>query len=191
MDSDKSMTLKEPAVALIELRSIARGVKTADDMVKKAPERLLDARTVCPGKYMILIAGETAAVEESYRIGLETGGEMVVDDLFLPYAHHQLIPAMQACAIVPKMEALGVVETFTVASVILSADSAVKAADVSLIEVRMANGLGGKSFYTMTGPLHELEAAVEAGVEIIRPAGTLVCREIIPNPHEDINLKLL
>ncbi|MBF0633477.1 MAG: BMC domain-containing protein [Nitrospinae bacterium] len=185
------MTLKEPAVALIELRSIARGVKTADDMVKKAPVRLLDARTVCPGKYMILIAGETAAVEESYRIGVATGGEMVVDELFLPYASHQLIPAMQACAPVPKMDALGVVETFTVASVILSADAAVKAAGVSLIEVRMANGLGGKSFYTMTGPLNELEAAVEAGVAIIKSAGTLVCREIIPNPHEDINLKLL
>lgn len=191
MDNSKSMTLKEPAVALIELRSIARGVKTADEMVKKAPVRLMEARTVCPGKYMILIAGETAPVEESYRIGVDTGGEMVVDELFLPYAHHQLIPAMQACAPVPKMEALGVVETFTVASVILSADSAAKAADVRLIEVRMANGLGGKSFYTMTGALNELEAAVEAGVEIIRPAGTLVCREIIPNPHEDINLKLL
>lgn len=191
MGGDNGMTLKEPAVALIELRSIARGVKTADDMVKKAPVRLLDARTVCPGKYMILIAGEVAAVEESYRIGVATGGEMVVDELFLPYASHQLIPAMQACAVVPKMEALGVVETFTIASVILSADAAVKAAGVSLIEVRMANGLGGKSFYTMTGPLNELEAAVEAGVEIIKSAGTLVCREIIPNPSEDINLKLL
>ena len=181
----------EPAVALIELRSIARGVKTADEMVKKAPVRLLEARTVCPGKYMIIVAGETAAVEDSYKIGVETGAEMVVDDLFLPYAHQQLIPAMQSCTSIKEIEALGVVETFTVASVILSADAAAKAANVNLIELRMANGLGGKSFYTMTGALNELEAAVEAGVGIIEKAGTLVCREIIPNPHSDINLKLL
>lgn len=185
------MTYKEPAVALIELRSIARGVKTADEMVKKSPVRLLEARTVCPGKYMILVAGEVAAVEEAYKAGVEYGREMIVDELFLPYAHEQLIPAMEACVSVDKMESLGIVETFTVASVIRSADAAAKAADVTLIELRMANGLGGKSFYTMTGDLNELEAAMDAGVGAIADDGALVCREIIPNPHPDINLKLL
>lgn len=181
----------EPAVALIELRSIARGVKTADAMVKKAPVRLLEARTVCPGKYLILVGGETAAVEEAYNAGVDIGAELIVDELFLPYAHSQLIPAMQACSYVSGMQALGVIETFTVASVILSADAAAKAAEVELIELRMANGLGGKSFFTLTGALNELEAAVEAGVAIIEKSGSLVCREIIPNPHGDINLKLL
>ncbi len=185
------MNYNEPAVALIELRSIARGIKTADEMVKKAPVRLLEARTICPGKYMILIAGETAAVEESYKQGIVIGAEMVIDDLFLPNAHEQLIPVMESCVDVSEIDSLGVVEIFTVASVILSADAAVKMANVTLIELRMANGLGGKSFYTLTGELHELTAAVEAGVDIIEELGTLVCSEIIPNPHPDINLKLL
>lgn len=185
------MSYDDPAVALIELRSIARGVKTADAMVKKAPVRLMEARTVCPGKYIILIVGETEAVEQSLNAGMETGREMIVEDLFLPHAHSQLIPAMEACVDVAAIESLGIVETFTVASVILSADAAAKAAGVTLIELRMANGLGGKSFYTMTGRLHEVEAAVEAGVSIVEPNGTLLCSEIVPNPHEDINLKLL
>ncbi|MBI4666602.1 MAG: BMC domain-containing protein [Nitrospinae bacterium] len=185
------MSYNEPALALIELRSVARGVATADVMVKKAPVRLLEARTVCPGKYMILVAGETAAVDEAYRAGLEKGAELIVDQLFLPYAHAQLIPAIQACVPAPEMKSLGVVEVFTVASALLSADAAVKAAEVTAIEIRLANGLGGKSFYTITGDLNELEAAVDAGVSIIQTTGTLVCREIIPNPHGDINLKLL
>jgi len=182
---------EDPAVALIELRSIARGVKTADAMVKKAPVRLLEARTVCPGKYIILIGGETQAVEDSFNAGLECGAEMVVDELFLPHADLQLIPAMEACTQVEGIDSLAILETFTVASVILSADAAAKAARVELIELRMANGLGGKSFFTMTGALHEIEAAVEAGVAMLEKNGTLVCVETVPNPHEDINLKLL
>ncbi|MDH5478679.1 MAG: BMC domain-containing protein [Nitrospinota bacterium] len=181
----------DPAVALLELRSIARGVKTADAMVKKAPVRLLEARTVCPGKYIILIGGETQAVQDSYNEGSQIGAEMIVDELFLPHAHHQLMPAMQACTQVGEIDSLAILETFTVASVILSADAAAKAADIQLIELRMANGLGGKSFFTMTGPLPDIEAAVEAGVAIMEAAGTLVCVETVPNPHADINLKLL
>jgi len=181
----------DPAVAVVELRSIARGVKTADAMVKKAPVRLFEARTVCPGKYIIVIAGETQAVTDSFHAGLEAGAEMVVDEMLLPYAHDQLVPAMEACAEAPRMDSLAIMETFTVAAALLSADAAAKAAAIELIELRMANGLGGKSFYTMTGELSQIEAAVEAGVAIIEPNGTLVCSEIVPNPHEDINLKLL
>lgn len=185
------MAYEDPAVAMVELRSIARGVKTADAMVKKAPIKLMEARTVCPGKYIIIIAGETGPVEESHKEGVELAGEMIVDDMFLPNADKQLIPAMEACVSVKKILSLGIVETFSVASVILSADAAAKMADVTLIELRMANGLGGKSFYTMTGELYEIEAAMDAGVSIIEPAGTLLCKEIIPNPSDDINLKLL
>jgi len=151
----------------------------------------MEARTVCPGKYIIVIAGEVGPVEEAHKAGMETGSEMIVDEMFLPNAHEQLIPAMEACVEVSEIDSLGIIEVFTVASVILSADAAAKAAEVTLIELRMANGLGGKSFYTMTGKLNELEASVEAGLGVIEELGTLVCREIIPNPHRDINLKLL
>ncbi|MBI4828272.1 MAG: BMC domain-containing protein [Nitrospinae bacterium] len=181
----------DPAIALVELRSVARGVKTADAMVKKAPVRLLEARTVCPGKYMILIAGETQAVSDAFAAGIEQAGELLVDELMLPHADKQLIPAIQACVSVDAVDSLAIIETYTVASALLSADAAAKAARVSLIELRLANGLGGKSFYTMTGALDDIEAAAEAGVNIIESQGTLVCREVVPNPHTDINLKLL
>ncbi len=181
----------EPSIALIELRSIARGIKTADDMVKKATVRLMEARTVCPGKYIIVVAGEVGPVEESYAAGMESGKEMIIDDMFLPNAHEQLIPAMEVCVDIDSAISLGIVETFSVASVILSADAAAKAAEIELIELRMANGLGSKSFYTMTGELNQVEAALEAGTTIIEEQGMLLGSEIIPNPHPDLNLKLL
>ena len=182
--------IEKPAIALIELRSIARGLKTCDEMMKKAPVQLLEARTLCPGKYMILVAGSVAPVEESFNKGMEIGDDMVVEELFLPNAHEQLIPAMEVCTTPPKVDALAVLETFTVASTILAADASAKAANISLIEMRLANGLGGKSFYTMTGEIAEIEAAVDAGKKAIEDMSTLVAVEIMPRPHKDLVLKV-
>ncbi|MBI5184512.1 MAG: BMC domain-containing protein [Nitrospinae bacterium] len=179
------------AIGLIELRSVARGIRVCDAMMKKAPVKLMEARTVCPGKYMVLVRGDVASVEEAVREGISIGAELVVDELFLPQVHGQVIPAMEACTEVAGLAALGIVETFSVASAIVSADTAVKAAKVDLIELRLANGLGGKSFYTLTGDISEVEAAIEAGIRNLMEGGTLVAKEIIPAPHADLNFKLL
>jgi len=180
----------KPAIALIELRSIARGMKTCDEMVKKAPVKLLDARTLCPGKYMILITGTVGSVEESFKKGIEVGGDMVVEELFLPNAHPSLIPAMEACAEAGEVDAFAVLETFTVASSILASDASAKASNIRLIEMRLANGLGGKSFYTMTGEIADIESAVDAGKNAIEDKASLVAVEILPRPHKDFILKV-
>jgi microcompartment protein CcmL/EutN len=178
--------IEKPALALLELRSIARGVRACDEVLKKAEVQLLDARTLCPGKYMILFAGPVSPVEESFKKGLEIGADMMVDELFLPNASLQIIPAMEACAVTPEVDALAVFETFTVASTILAGDAAAKAASVHLIEMRLANGLGGKSFFTMTGELADIEAAVLAGKLAIAHLGAIVAVEILPRPHKDL-----
>ncbi len=182
--------IEQPAIALVELRSIARGMKTCDEMMKIAPVQLLDARTLCPGKYMILIAGSESPVDESYRKGLDVADELIVDELFLPNAHEQLIPAMEVCATPPDVDALAAFETFTVASTILGADAAVKAANVHLIEMRLANGLGGKSFFTMTGELSEIEAAVDAAKSAVQDVSNMVAVEIMARPHKDLVEKI-
>lgn len=178
--------IEKPALALIELRSIARGIKACDEVMKKAPVQLLEARSVCPGKFIILIAGNEASVDESFRMGAKIGADQVVDELFLPNAHEQLIPAMEACATPPPVDALAAFETFTVASTILAGDAAVKAAEVHLIEMRLANGMGGKSYFTLTGEIAQVEAAVEAGKEAIKDTSTLVAAEIMARPHKDL-----
>ena len=58
-------SMKEPALGLIELKSIARGIIATDAIVKKAPVKLLGTHPICPGKYMIIFAGEAAAQSDS------------------------------------------------------------------------------------------------------------------------------
>jgi len=181
----------EPAIALLELNSIAQGVFACDAMVKKAPVRLLEATSICPGKYIVLVAGEVAPVEDSLQAGLEAGGGYVVDQLLLPQVHEQVIPAILALTEVEELAALGVVETFSVAASILAADAAAKAAAIQLIEVRIAKGLGGKGFVTLTGEIADVEAAVAAGVDKAAEKGLLVSWVVIPAPHEDLTGRML
>jgi microcompartment protein CcmL/EutN len=179
------------AIGLIETISIAVGVMITDEMAKTAPVEILEATAICPGKYMVLIAGDVSPVEDSLKRGVEVGGDVVVDTLFIPYVHRQVFPAILGATDIAQLGALGVVETFTVASTILAADAAAKAAPVELIEIRLAKGLGGKAFFTMTGELFDVEAATAAALEVVRKTGNLVRSVVIPRPHEDLGSKIL
>jgi microcompartment protein CcmL/EutN len=175
-----------PALALIEVASIARGHRVADAMVKRAPVELLRCDPVSPGKLLVLVAGEVAAVDEAFRAGLEVAAQGTLDKLFLPRAHDQLPAALRGEARAgDDVDALGIVETTTVAATILAADAAVKAAVVRLIEMQLARGIGGKAYFTVTGALDEVEAAVEAGVGVV-DAATVYATEIIAAPHADL-----
>lgn len=179
--------LHRPALACIEVSSIARGIRMCDEMAKKAPIRVLESTTICPGKYIVVIGGEVEMVEESFRKGLEVAGPAVVDQLLLPNAHPQLIPAIEAATEVAEVKAAGVVETFAVASAILAADAACKRAAIQLIEIRLARGLGGKAFFTLTGEQADVEASVAAAEAILgQESGLLLRTEVIPHPHPDM-----
>ena len=169
-----------PAIALIEFDSIAVGITAGDAMVKKAPLVMLKAGTVHPGKYLVLVGGDVASVEESYQEGLRIGGESVVDDLMLPDIHRQVHDSLLGRKITSRFEALGVIETSTVASNINAADGAVKGADVTIMEIRLADGLGGKSFTLIGGKLEEVEAAVEIGTGRIKDRDIIIHTTIIP-----------
>jgi microcompartment protein CcmL/EutN len=141
---------------------------------------------VSPGKLLVLVAGEVAAVEEAFQAGLDAAAQATLDKLFLPGAHEQLPGALRGEARAGNdVGALGIVETTTVAATILAADAAVKAAVVRLIEMQLARGIGGKAYFTLTGALDEVEAAVEAGVSVV-DAAAVYATEIIPAPHVDL-----
>ena len=177
-----------PAIALVEVASIARGHRVADAMVKRAPVELLRCDPVSPGKLLVLVAGEVASVDEALRAGLEIAGEATLDKLYLPSAHEQLPGALRGEARAGEaatIGALGVVETRTVAATILAADAAVKAARVRLIEMQLARGIGGKAYFVVTGALDEVEASVEAAVGAV-DAAAVYATEIIAAPHADL-----
>lgn len=179
------------ALGLVEFNSIAAGIEAMDEMVKRAAVELVIGRTICSGKYLAIVRGDVGAVEESVREGMEIGGTHTVDGIVIPNVHPQVFPAISAATAVPAIESLGIVETFGAPSAIEAADHSVKAAEVRLIEIRIANGIGGKTFYTLTGRESDVRAAVSAGVEAIKAGGLLMKWVVIPAPHPDIHAALL
>jgi microcompartment protein CcmL/EutN len=183
--------MMEPAIALVETNSIAAGILTGDAMVKKAVVQLLEARSICPGKYMVLIGGEVGPVREAWQVGTETAADTLVDQLLLPNVHPSVFPALMSATAPRGDEALGIIETVTAAVCIVASDAAVKAADVQLLEIRLANGLGGKSFVLLEGTVADVEAAVKAGVEWVKQEGLLIRQVIIPQLHEHMRARIL
>lgn len=178
-------------IGSIELNSIAMGMKTADEMVKAAQVELLVARPTCPGRYLIMVAGDTGSVTSSVAIGRETGGATIIDWFVIPSVHESVLPALSCTTIVPGIDALGVIETSTTVSCILAADAAAKAGMVTIIEIRSAAGMGGKAFVTMTGDVGSVEASVRAGVEGVGDSGPVLSHVVIPSPSEELKSKLL
>ncbi len=181
------MTLADqPAIALLEFGSIAFGVRAGDAMVKRAPVEIAYAGTVHPGNYLILVAGDVACVDEAYQAGLEAGTETLLDRLFLPAVHPEVIRALLGRRGARSGEALGMIETRTVAAIIGAADCGLKGAEVSLVEIRLADRIGGKGYCAFSGPLAEVEAAVEAAVERLASPETLIADVVIPQFHDEM-----
>lgn len=174
------------AIGLIEYSSIARGIGSADEMLKAAEVELVISRTICSGKYINLVAGDVQAVRSSVEAGEAFAKEAVIDSFIIPNVHPDVFPAMSGATQVIKLDALGIIESFSVASLIEGADQAAKAAEVKLIEIRLAMALGGKAFVTLTGPVGAVESAVAAGAEVVSRAGMLVHTVVIPSPRKEL-----
>lgn len=174
-----------PAIAVIELLSIARGMTTLDKMIKKAPVRPLHAGVISPGKYLIVVHGDVASVEEAYLEALSHGGRRVGDHLFLPQAHEGLLPAMTGSVKAESIDSFGVVEALGAAATIHGADVCAKAVDVDILEIRFAKHLGGKGYFTMSGAQESVEAALDAASALLSEKGLLFGAEIINRPHEE------
>lgn len=174
------------SLGLIELSSIARGIEAGDAMLKAADVRLLRSATVCPGKYIVIVTGEVAAVAASMAAGKACAAAFYVDDLVIANLDEQVAAALSGCTVPPAAAALGVMEFFSIAASVVAADAAVKAADVSLLEVRLGLGIGGKSFVTLTGSVASVQAAVSAGVKGAAEKGMVVCTSVIPSPSAEI-----
>lgn len=179
------------AIGLIELTSIAKGIEAADIMAKTANVTVLVAKAICPGKYMVLISGDVSAVEQSVNAGAELGSEKVIDQFIIPNVHPSILPAMGGGNEVTAVKAIGIIETYSVASSIEAADAAVKAGEVEPIRLHIAFGIGGKSYSVVTGEVAAVKAAVAAGSEVAAERGMLVQTVVIPRPHKQVIDSLL
>ena len=152
---------------------------------------LCTAQTVCAGKYIVVVSGEVAAVRSAVAAGVESAASALVDSLVIANVDERVVAAMAGACPVEQVLAVGVMETFSLASSISAADTAVKAADVELIEVRLGRGMGGKSFVIVTGEVAAVEAAVQAAEGSEQTQGLISSSVVIPSPHMDIIRALL
>lgn len=174
--------MDHPAIGLLEVTGVARGMVVCDAVVKRAGVEVLKSHPIDPGKYLILLAGPVAEIEEAMEAGEEAGDGVIMDRLLLPNAHAQLIPAIKGRTLPADIESLGIFEAHTLAQAIVGLDVALKVAEVCVVELRLGSGLAGKGYFVVTGELHDVEAAIEAALETAQ-SGALT--EVIASPHPD------
>jgi len=180
----------EPAIALLEFSSIAKGIEAGDAMIKRAPLQVIRAGTVHPGKYLVLVGGLTADVEEAMEAGRDVAGAAVVDVVFLPDVHPDVVASIGGARRQDPGEALGVIETPTVATTIDAADAGVKGALVTIRDLRLADDLGGKGYVLFGGELAEVEAAVGYGLERIGGSEHEATHVVISRLHDEMQQNL-
>ncbi|MBK9030118.1 MAG: BMC domain-containing protein [Myxococcales bacterium] len=185
-----------PALGLLELTTIARGVVVADAALKRAPAVLVSSRTLSGGKHLVVLAGGVAEVDEAMAAGGDAARERLRDSVELAYADAQVWPMLAAAGVVVPVdwaadadaEALAIIETSTVCAAIAAADAACKAADVTVRDVRLAVDLAGKAYFTLTGALSSIEAAAAAAAAAA--GDRLVDLERIAQPAPELRGRL-
>lgn len=190
--NDRNPTLREDvsleaAIAVLELSSVARGIEVADAILWEANLELLFAEPVQPGKYVLLFTGSVQDLTSALRRGSEIARCDLVDQILIEQVHEQVLVGLRRTGrINGVLDALGVVETTTVASSILAADLALKTATVDLLELRIANGLGGKSFFTITGEVSDVRSSVVAAAGYAKERGLLTRDVVVARPHPEL-----
>ena len=178
---------------MIEFKSVAAGMTASDIMVKTSEVDIVEAQTVCPGKYIAIITGDLSAVKASVDTAMDMGGENGIDSFVLGNPDESIFPAILGTTNVTAddVNALGVIETFDAAQIIVAADNAVKTSDVRLIEIRLARGMCGKSYVTLTGEVAAVKAAVDRAKEVVSRSGMLLDTTVIARPDRKFINKIL
>ena len=174
------------AIGMVEYKTVSAGITATDTMVKTSAVEVLQAATVCPGKYIVLITGELSAVRASVDAAAKQYPDMLTDSFVLGNPHEDIFKAIYGGAPVENAKALGVLETFSAPSIIVAADSAAKASEVQLIELRIARGMCGKSYMLLTGTVASVSAAIEHAKERVGDDGMFLDSSVIPNPDKSI-----
>lgn len=174
------------SIGLVEIKNVSKGIVVTDEMLKSAGVNLISSGAVCPGKFVTMVGGELSAIRAAVQRAELVSEDAMLDKFIIGNLGDNVYDAVCGTAKVTNKRALGIVETFTAASAILAADAAVKAGDIELVEVRIATGMGGKCFVTMTGDVADVKAAVEAGARLAAQQGYLINTEVIANPHPEL-----
>ncbi len=179
------------AIGMAEYKTVSAGVVAADAMVKAADVTIIEAQTVCPGKYIILISGRLSAVNAAVETAKTNHSTQLINSFVLGNPHESIFPAIYGAAAIENIMALGIMETYDAASIIVAADAAAKTAIVDLIELRVARGMCGKSYLMLTGEVAAVEAAIARAKSTAAIDGMYLDSSIIAHPDAQIRNAIL
>ena len=179
------------AIGMVEYRTVSSGIRATDLMIKTANVEILQSSVVCPGKYITIVTGELSAIRAAIDAASVQLGEKLTDSFVLGNPHEDIFPAIWGGAPVENARALGVLETFSAPAIIVAADTAAKTSDVSLIELRIARGMCGKSYMLLTGEVAAVSAAIETARAKVGEEGLLLDSSVIPNPDKSLWASIL
>ena len=166
------------SIGLLELKSIPAGIQSADEMLKAADVELLVASAICPGKYIIIISGQVA-------------GTFLICHHIINNVHASVPSALVGTVDVEHVTALGMLETMSALTVVQAADIAAKASNITLMEVRVARGLGGKGYLIFTGEVSAVKSALNSCITQLAESGEITSSCVIPSPHKKLLEKLM
>jgi len=176
------------AFALLEFEDIAAGVLAVDRMLKRSPVALLRCGTVHRGRYLALVGGSVASTEEAHSAGREIGIEMgaLTDEVLLPDPHPALVDAIEGERRVPEAEAVGVLEISSSPGLLRVVDAALKAVPVNLVEVRMADGLGGRALAIVDGRMSDVQECLDMAPTILGDRARVLGSSLLPRLDETL-----
>ena len=175
-------------IGIIELASIYKGFEVQDTILKQANVEKVLARTICSGKYLIIVRGELADVEDCLELAKEVGDFAIVNALYIPNVDEKIFAAISGCTTldIEQVNAMVLLETFSVAAVIKAVDLAIKEADIDVPRIHVAMAVGGKGFAVLTGDDESLKSAIVPALDFLKDDGSLAGYTLITNPHPDV-----
>jgi microcompartment protein CcmL/EutN len=181
----------ERSIGVVEFRSIAVGIDCVDKAAKASDVRIIEAKTICPGKYYLMFSGLVDAVINSMAVLEQQSKNFIIDSVVIANVYPQLFAALTATTQVEKPQSIGVIETLTSPSIIWAADSAIKATDIDLVEIRIARALGGKNLCVLNGKLSDVTESVRVATLYAMEKDFLVSSQVIASPSNELYRAIL
>ncbi|WP_167958758.1 BMC domain-containing protein [Anaerosporobacter faecicola] len=179
------------SIGALEFQSISKGMYIADAIVKKADVEILYFRTICPGKFLVIISGDEDAIDEAIDCGEDLAEKTLVDSFRVHNVSPEIIDGFRNRYNRPSyIDAVGIIETRKVCTGIRVLDLVLKAADVSLIKIYMAFAIGGKLVFLVTGSVSSIEYAFQEGKSLLSEYESANIA-IIPSPSEEVLQQLV
>lgn len=179
------------SIGALEFRSISKGIEVSNEIIKKSEVEIIFFKTICPGKFLVIVTGDEGEVDEAIMYGETIGEGTIVDSFRVHAVSTPIIEAFRNKYSSKEVAgALGIMETSKVCAGIKALDKALKSSDIKLVKMQLAFGIGGKLVYIVTGTLSSIEYGLREGKEVLTKSEHANI-SIIPSPSRDMTKHLL